>query len=264
MITKKRYLIPAFLLSFALALTMISGAISFVAPSTTGDSVNGTTYNFSVNVALADNYTDCNWSTTTDAVFGATLNTSINQLTFHNVSDTTALTETEDTTLTVNCSNYYSNQSETATLTINVDNTDPVCTSDLNIGEDTIPYMDAFGIYPSDSSTDTTDITWAWTLFDPSGNSQQTSTSQTPNFAGDDFDEIGTFILGLSVTDEVSRVTACTNLTIDVTGTDDAIPGGTIITILKENKIALYIGIGVIFLLVIGVAGYFIIQGSKK
>jgi len=258
--TKKSYLIPAFLLSFVLALTMTSAALTFISPTTNGSTVTGT---ISFNISSDQNFTNCSWSTSLDANFNSTVNITENQIVFNSTAfDTSALTDAEDTTLSVNCSN--GTNSETGKLLLNVDNTDPACVYSLNIGEETIEFMDAYGIYPSDASTDTTDLTYAWTLWDPSKNSQQTSTSATPNFASDDFDEIGDFVLGLTVTDEASKTNACTNLTISVTGTDDDITPSIISTFLKENKTTAYVIGGVIFIILAGVAGYFIIQSSKK
>jgi len=128
----------------------------------------------------------------------------------------------------------------------------------LPIGDDTIEYMDAFGIYPSDASTDTTALTYAWILYDPSGNSQQTSTSSAPNFASEDFDEIGEFTVSLIVTDEVSKTNACTNQTVDVRGSNGDIAPSIIsqITTLKDNTTYM-VGGGLILLIIAGVAGIF-------
>lgn len=260
--TKKIFLTGILMLTLMFAMTMISAAITFNNPSSSNNTVTGATVNFSITVS-AMNYTHCNWSTTADGVFAETVNSSADYTDpFNNITDTTALTEVEDTTLTVNCSNTTS--SETSTLLINIDNTAPTCASSLAIGEEVIKFMSAVGITPTTSSSDTTDLTYAWTLWDPSGNSQDTSTSSTPDFNSEDFDEIGSFLLGLSVTDEAYKTTACTNLSIDVQGANgDTYTPSTVTAFVSENKTTM-IMVAAIALILIAVVSYLLISMSKK
>jgi len=262
MITKKRLLTGMFLLSFIFALTMVSAAITFNNPSTTGETINGTiTFNLTTTLSQASN---CTWSITEDGVINITTNKSVGQTEFNFTMDTSILTDAEDTTLSANCTNG-SMDSEYGTLVINIDNTAPVCAFNLNIGEETVEYLSGVGIYPIDSSSDTTDLTYAWTLWDPSGNSQTTSTSSTPNFAGDSFDEVGQdFTLGLTVTDEALHSNVCTNKTISVVGTNDDVTPSSFTTLFKEDKTSIWIIIGIIGFLIIIVAAFLVIKGAKK
>lgn len=255
---KNKFIFGISLFSLILMLSLVSGAITFTTPSTTGETINGTIM-FNVTTEIR-NATYCNWSTTASPQFA----TASNQTPYNfNVSyDTSGITDVEDTTLTVNCSN--STDSEVGTLVINVDNTPPVCLQSLPVGEDTVDYMDAFGVYPIDSSTDTTDLTWAWVLYDSSGNSQATSTSQTPNFEGTDLDEIGTFILELKVTDEALKTTACTNQTIMVRGTDGEVIPTVVGEFIEERKTEIIVGASVVALMVVLGGAFLVIKARKK
>lgn len=259
--TKKLFLTPALLFSLLMALTMVSGTITFVTPSTAGDSVTGN-YTFNLTSTLTA-VRFCNWSTSSDSNFLEFENVTANI--FNVTFDTASLTDAEDTTLTVNCSNVGGTASEIGTLTINVDNTNPTCSFTLPIGDNILDYMDAYGIYPADASSDTTDLTYAWILYDPSGNSKETDATSSPNFAGEDFDELGEFTLSLIVTDEVSKSNACTNLTIDVKSANgDTVTQIVLPKIITENKTTAMVIGGVLLLLIIGGVGYFVVIKSKK
>ncbi len=266
---KQKQIMLGMLFAFALVFSMalISGAITINTPATAGTTVTGT-YLFNVTTAISEAQM-CNLSTTANAQFNSTLNASASQTEFTFSHLTTGLTDAEDTTLTVNCSNATA--SEVGTLLINVDNTAPVCSLDtLAIGEETIDFMDAYGVFPTTSGvSDTTDMTWAWTLYDPNGNAQDTSTSTSNiNFEGDDFDEIGDFIIALVITDEASLSTECSsNRTVTVVGSngDDVIVGGgAVTTFFSSNRVTLIV-LGILFLIaVIGIASIFAVMKMKK
>ena len=261
--TKKQFMFGALFFSVLFSMILVSSAITFNTPSTAGDTVTGT-YSFNITTSLSEALY-CNLSTTASSQFNSTLNTTGSQTEFIITYDSTGITDVEDTTLTANCSN--STDSEQTTLVINVDNTDPVCSFTLSIGEDTIDYMDAYGIYPTDASTDTTDLTYAWILYDPSTNSQQTSTSTAPNFAGSDFDEIGEFIVSLIVTDEASLTHACDNKTVMVKGSNDdeiSILPGTITTFIQEKRTPMIVISAVVVLFSLVAVSFFVINKSKK
>ena len=259
---KNRFIVGAFLFSLILLMGLASATITFDSPTTAGDTVTGS-YQFNVTSTLTSVFY-CNWSTTADGHFVGIQNESDDV--FNVTFDTTSLTDAEDTTLTVNCSVEDGSDSEIGTLVINIDNADPVCSFSLSIGEETIDFMDAYGIYPNDASTDTTDLTYAWILYDPSSNSQQTSTSSTPNFAGLDFDEIGDFVLTLTVTDEASKTHACTNQTIMVKGTND--DGGGVVssveTFIESNQTTIIVLGSAILAILLVVSAFYIIKKSKK
>ena len=252
-----------FLLSLMLSLTMVSAAITFVTPTSAGDTVTGT-YVFNVTTTLGD-VTTCNWSTTADGVFNTTANVTTDQTSFNFSFDTTSLTDAEDTTLTVLCSeNATSN--ETNTLTINVDNTAPVCTSALGIGDEIVEYMSGNGVSPTTGATDTTDLTYLWTLFTQGGVSKNTDTTTTPNFASGDLDDIATWTISLTVTDEASQSTACTNLTFETKGTN-GVGAGTKLSLpiigVVDNTM-LMIGGLVFIILIVAIAGMLLIMKYKK
>lgn len=256
---KNKFIFGAFLFSLILLTGIASGAITFITPSTAGDTVTGV-YAFNVSSDLA-NVKYCNWSTNANTEFASGTNKSDDI--FNVTIDTTTLTEVEDTTLTVNCSNDTGNSSEIGTLVINIDNTGPICSFSLPVGEETIEYMSAYGTYPVDASTDTTDLDYAWVLYDLAINSQATSTSQTPNFEGEDFDEIGEFTLELKVTDEASNQTVCTNQTIMVRGTDEDVGAIVIGEFIQERKTEIIV-ISLVVLLVVIFAGAFLVIKAKK
>jgi len=260
--TNKLLISGIFLFGLILSLSLIAGAITFISPSTAGDTVNGTwTFNITTTINATDENYYCNLSTSANAQFNSSYNATADAYLGFTISyDTTLLTEAEDTTLTVNCSN--STSSEQGTLTINVDNTDPVCA--FSIDTFTTTYLSPIGIETTQSSTDTTDLTYAWVLYDPSGTSQQTSTSSAPTFTGSDFDEKGNFILSLTVTDEASKSTACSNETIFVKSSDGDIASQITTTITEKSYLWYYIIGGVLLIIVMIIVAFYIISKSKK
>jgi len=251
-----------FVALFILAIGITFAAVTFNNPDTAGDTINGTV-NLSVTPTI-ENVTWCNWSTTAEGNFTNITNISVGQTNFNTDFDTSNFTDVEDTTLTVWC--YNDSSSETGTLVINIDNTAPVCS--FTVDREVIEFLDNAGTTMADASTDTTDLTYAWTLWDPDKTSKDTSTDQNPVFEDGDFDALGDYTVGVTITDEASNSTVCTNTTITVLGKDDdalvAAMSGTTTT--QGSKMGLTIGIigGVIFLLIIAAVGFAAVNFAKK
>lgn len=265
--TKTKIISGILFLSLFLTMGFIMAESITVATPSASDILNGT-YNFSLTVSgdFSSNATNCTWATTTDGVFAVYFNTSLNQTLFWNSTDTSTLTETASTTLNMTCYNSTT-QSLSTTLTIGIDNTAPTCS--FTIDNDEVEYLDPIGVATTQGSSDTTTLTNAWTLFDPSGGSQQTSTSSEPTFTGADFDEIGESTLQLIVTDAVGgagHITACTNKTIFVRGNngDSITPQLTNnIAFFQKNKIPLIV-ISVVIIFIILVAVSFMVISKSK
>lgn len=261
----KNLITTVMLMAFLLfSVSLVAGAITSNTPATAGDTVTGT-YVFNATTALAEAY-NCTWATTADGVFAITANSTADQTEFTNSTDTTALTDAEDTTITITCTNS-TGSTETKTLTINVDNTAPVCSFAVDV--DVTEILSAGGVQTTQQSTDTTDLTYAWTLYDPNGNSKTTSTSASPNFLLTDFDQIGDYKIGLTVTDEASKSTACTNRTIMVSGNDDGttdvvVGGTTTTTTTGGDNTIIIVMIVVLVIIILAVGLYFVIGMSKK
>jgi len=256
--TKKSLMFGILLLTFLFSISLVMGAITFNTPLTAGDTINGT-YLFNITTDLTEPL-NCTWSTTADGIFAITFNDTDGDTEFTNSTSTITLTEVEGTTLTVNCTNV-SDDSQLLTLSINIDNTNPVCL--FSTDSEITTYLNPIGISTTQLSTDTTDLNYSWVLYDPSLTSQQTSTSASPTFSGTDFDEKGIFILSLVVTDEASKTHACTNKSILVKG-KDADDITAIITAQEERDWTLGIILGVIVAVLIIIILFFIIKYSKR
>lgn len=261
---QKNFITSVLAITFLLmSLAMVQGAITFTTPSATGATLNGT-YVFNVTTALTGAL-NCTWATTEDGVFAKTVNTTADQTVFTNSTNTATLTDDEDTTLTVTCAN--ASTTESGTKVINIDNTAPVCS--FTVSDDVVEYMSQSGVQTTQASSDTTDLTYAWILYDPQGNSKTTSTSASPLFSLTDFDELGDFKIGLTVTDEASKKTACTNKTImvndDSDDDDDAITTGTTTTTSSGgDSTVIIIVVVVIIICIVAVGGWFLISSAKK
>jgi hypothetical protein len=264
---KRVILFSAFLFSLILAsiltLTIVSAATISITTPTASETIYGT-YTFTLTNASAY-YVNCTWSTTADSNFGITYNTTGENQVAWNISNNTALlTDAASTTLTVTCYNRTASE-DSGTQTIAIDNTAPTCSNSLPIGESTVVFHDIFGINPLDASTDAIDssLTYSLILYDPSGNRQDTSTSSTANFADEDFDEIGTFILAQTVTDNGANVGTCTNLSIDVQGSNG---DGTVVTTTQQasqqRNTVIIISVIIVLLILAGL-GYFIFSKAK-
>ena len=262
----KKGIFAVLLLALLVLFVGVVEGLTINTPSTTGQTLTGS-FTFNVTTALAtDNVTNCTFSTTADGLFADVGNWTAEQTEFNVTNNTALLTNAEDTTLTVVCNNEAS--SESATKVINIDNTAPTCSFSIDL--DYTKFMDAQGITVTDASSDTTDLTYLYTLTDLDGKSQATSTSQNPNFNLEDFDQIGDFKLDLVITDEASLSTACSNKTIIVMGTDDDIPviseTTDTTTTAEQTKTQTYLIVGMIalFLAIVAVAGFFLIFRKKK
>jgi len=255
---------------YLMALTMLlmtiygaMAAITPVTPSTAGDTVTGT-YGFNITTSI-DDIVNCTWATTADGIFAVTVNSTPDQVNFTNSSLTTGLTDAEDTTLTMNCTNATT--SEQLTLTINVDNAVPVCSYTYDSGISILTYNDLLGLDIIQSSTDTTDITYAWVLYDPEGNSQVTSTDAEPTDFQEPttWDDFGDFILALTLTDEAGKTTACDNITFTVTSkSDDAAVIVQTMTQSSTQGRSIIIILIIFVIMLIAIAGFVTIGMSKK
>lgn len=241
----------------------------------TGNTLTSTEY-INTTVGLI-NVQNCSFSTTADGVFNIMLNTSVNQQFFNATNNTALLTEAEDTTITVLCYNDTmvgeGVGTETVSVVANIDNTNPTCSYNIDNVADSVlqfyvKHLSPIGIQTADGSSDTTDLTYSWVLYDPSKTSQDTSSSASPSFEGLDFDELGEFTLALTITDEASLSTTCTNKTIFVTSDNDdadTIAGvvSTQSTTQENNTTWIILGaLGGIALLV--AVSFFVINSSKK
>ncbi len=238
-------------------------ALTINTPATAGSTLNGS-YTFNVTSALPDAW-NCTFATTADGVFANVLNWTAEQSEFNVTNNTALLTDAEDTTLTVVCNN--DTVSESGTRVINIDNTVPTCSYSLDI--DIVDFMDAQGVKVTDGSSDTTDITYLFTLTNPAGKSQDTSTSSSPSFNLEDFDQPGEFLLDLVVTDEAGTSTACANQSIQVQGSED--DATTVEETTKETTTpsekdwtGIVIAGGITLLAVLAVLGYFGIKALKE
>lgn len=258
---KKRFIMPMFLALGVLMMIGLASASITINTPTSGLAVNGTyLFNITTDQLAVKN---CTFSTASDGIFSIIANNTDDDAEFTTSNDTSVLTDAYLTTLTVSCANASAIQSSTRTFSI--DNTNPVCSFSIPVGDDDIEYLSIGGVKPSDSSSDTTTFTYLWTLYDPNDNSQKTSTSSSPSFSGEDFDELGEFILSLTITDEVGKSTTCTNKTINVRGTDGT---GQTIAISEADSsklnIAVILVFGITFLVIIFVISIMIINKSKK
>lgn len=211
--TKNNIIIGIFLISFLMSIGLVFGAITINIPS--ADQVlNGTIlFNITTDQPHADN---CSFATTADGNFSVIRNISASQTEFTSSNDTSLLTEALSTTLTVHCINSTSN-TETATQTFSIDNTDPICS--FSIDRTHIDRQDGIGITVTDASSDTTTITYLYNLTNEGGVQQASSTSQNPSFSNSDIEEIGTANLTLTVTDQVSKTASCETSFL-ITGAD--------------------------------------------
>lgn len=260
---KKEIKYTMFFVMLLITIYSAFAAITFNDPSTTGDTINDT-YTLNISTALVGAL-NCTFATTADGIFATTYNTSASQTEFTNASDTTALTEVEDTTLTVNCTN--ASTSEQGTLTINIDNTAPVCSYTYDSGITVLTYNDLLGLDIIQSSTDTTDITYSWVLYDPEGNSQVTSSAADPTDFEDPatWDDFGDFILALTLTDEAGKATNCDNVTFTVTSKDkDAQVFVQTVTQSQNKSRNIVIIAFVVIVFLLAIAGFYMIGMSKK
>lgn len=257
-----KYGILVMMLLIGIQLAMAT--ITFNTPSVTGETINGT---YTFNITSAINNARCNFSTSDDGLFAYTVATGTGVLEYTNVSDTSALTDAEDTTLTVACGNTTAGSDESGTLVINIDNTAPVCAYDYSGGEETLTYLDLIGLSIIQSSTDTTDLTYSWSLVNPSG-TETTSTSAEPTEYSNDisiWDELGDYTLHLNITDEAGAATTCSDVIFSVKGKDDdsVITTQTLssTTLGTQNIMLILFGVAA---LVILVGGFFVVTMSKK
>jgi hypothetical protein len=233
-----------FMLSFVSSLTINT--------PTSSQAINGT-FLFNVTSGLTA-VQNCTWSTTANANFAFTKNASV-QTEFTNSTNTSLLlTNAHLTTLTVVCKN--DSDSETATRSFSIDNSDPTCafTLDKNFAE----VNSLFGISPTQSSTGVTTITYVWNLTDSTGVQMATSTSASPTFQGGDLGSLGLNNITLTVTNEVSKFDVCSE-TIDILAKKSEIPT---VTTSKSSNLYILLLIGFLFLVLVIV--FLVLLGKSK
>lgn len=210
----KRLILSIFLVfGVMLTLGIVSATLTVNIP-TASQHVNGTLL-FNITTAIP-NALNCTWSTTANSNFAFTKNASAGQTEFTNSTNTATLTNAHDTTLTVICRNATA--SETGTRTFSIDNSNPSC--DFGIDQEYTERQSGVGITVTDASTDTTTLTWAYTLTNDAGTTKATSTSQNPVFSNGDLEDLGEHTITLIVTDEVGKKATCTE-TFLVKGSSD-------------------------------------------
>jgi len=250
---KKRDLIFSIVTLFSIVFMMsfVSSALTINTP-TASQAINGT-FLFNVTSSLSA-VQNCSWSTTANSNFAFTVNSTV-QTEFTNSTNTSLLTNAKSTTLTVICRN--DSDSETATRTFSIDNSDPSCAFTLD--KNFVEVNSLFGVSPTQASTGVTTITSLWNLTDSTGVQMATSTSASPNFQGGDLGSLGLNTLTLTVTNEVGKTDSCSD-TIDVIAKkSDTIP----ITTSKSSNLYLFLFIGLLFLILIIVA-LVLLSKSKK
>lgn len=246
-------------LSIALAAMSVSAVTSNT--PTTGDAINGT-YTFNATAAIGATV-NCTWATTGDGIFAITTNTSASQTEFLNSSNTASLTEAAATTLTITCANATATESTTAS--IDIDNTAPTC--DFNIDLTAVNRQSGVGVSATDASSDTTDLTYSYSLTNDGGVEKATSTSQNPTFSNGDLEDIGEHTLTLTITDEVNKQSSCTEKFLVKDGEEDDAAttiglGGKV-----NNSNLLFLGLiggGAVVLIVAALAAVGVMDKKKK
>ena len=208
---------------FGMLVLMSIGAYSLTvtvdAPASNAN-INGT-YNFTATIsgyANNDNVTNCTFSTTADGIFGISNMGNITK--YWNQTATASLTETASTTITINCYNSSATLLGTGTSTgVAIDNTNPVCSQAVDF--DILEALNPLTVDCS-ASTDTTDTTYSINLL----GSDATSTTETPSdgiavFEGSETGDLGWATATCTVTDEVTKSTACTANSIWIKGADE-------------------------------------------
>ncbi len=252
-----------------MSLPMVLGTITFITPSTAGDTVTGTfMFNVTVTNATLPNSTLCTFATPVFGIFANVSNFSyLGVDSVYNVSNSTiVLTEGADVVLTVNCTNETT--TEQNTLLINIDNTNPTCAFTTDLA--TTSRQSGSGITVADESSDTTDLTYSYVLTNEAGTSTATSTSQNPNFANGDIGDIGDFTVTSTITDEASLQSSCTQ-TFFVTGSDsgDVLPIALISGIpfiggLDQTTIIIIVIVTIAIVLVVVVVIFWFVGKTKK
>ena len=258
--TKNNILLSAFLFSFIICLAIVSATVTTNTP-TSGLAINGT---YLFNITIDQNETlNCTFATTGDGIFQIVANTSAEQSEFTTTNDTNVLTEALATTLTVTCTNS-SGDVEVGTQTFDIDNTDPVCS--FTISQDFTTRQSGLGITVLDGSSDTTTLTYNYTIMNSDGTIKNEYSTSAPTFSNGDLEDIGDHNITLILTDEVSKTSQC-SVDLLVKGSSD--DGGTIVAgtspILGKDKMLLVGILGlVIFIVLIGGIFMFFLNKTKK
>lgn len=268
---KKDMFIWTILLSFLMVISvgLVSGADTWEVTLNTpaqGDPITGT-YLFNATVTSDGNgntnISNCTFSTTLDGLFYE--NNTANLSEYTGVFDTSSLTEIKQTTVTVNC---YNNSealvaSDTATL-VDIDNTNPVCS--MAISKIKISSFDEIEIDCS-RSTDTTDLTYNISIVDAVGAVHQSNSSDSiVEYNDEKTSSKGEYTAYCDVSDEVNKKNSCSSQIFFVKDDDDELTpteeakaeGG------KGLPIWMWGGGTIIFLLLMSLAIWAIVKGSKK
>lgn len=204
------------MLIMLMGLVSITNAVTSSTPAS-GGTVNDT-YNFTA-VPGIDDVTNCTWATTSDGIFAFSLNHSVSTSSMWNRTATTSLTEIADTTLTITCYNTSydgTTGTESTTITINVDNTNPTC----SCSSDTIVSLHDQLNYDCSGSSDTTDLTYSCVMtYDDA--TTETETNDRGYF--EDTFALGEATLACTVTDEATKTNTCASITVTIEN-EDQIP----------------------------------------
>ena len=232
-----------------------NGDITSPVPGNITFYLNGTGSNVAITTATA---TTCTNTTCTTTATAGELPDGLYQTMWVSVGNASKRAHVNSTTNSTNLIIYTNN-----------------ATCGFSTDIDVVEVNDPVGITTTQSSTKDTlfTLTSAWILYDPDKGSQDTSTSSTPTFSLEDFDQPGDFILSLIVTDNVNNRIACANKTITVQGSETGAEGttGTLTTLSSsttqgffKNKTLLWVlGLG-LFGMIIIIGSFFIIKSAKK
>ena len=253
-----------FVLLLAMMILTVSvayAAITFVSPSVAGTTLTGV---YNLNVTTGINATNCTFSTTQNTNFTVVTNGS-GILSWSTSYATSGLTNAEDTSLSAVCKNTTT--VESGSLTVNVDNTAPTCSFTHDQPSENLQYGTPLRI--TDGSSDTTDLSYAYKVYDPANGVSASSTSASPTFDYTSFSVIGgVYTIGLVLTDEAALVTSCTNQTLLIlaesnSGDNVVIVKKTTTDAEKRSNLPMILGGVVVVIVLLSAVGYFVIQGVK-
>jgi len=281
--TKKIFLTGILMLTLILAVTMISASqlINITSPTSATRSSGTTNVTVNTNVPAAINvtcyYHPLGTATNISAVLVTITNTTADQVEFTNGA--VAISTLADTmTYNISCVVANTTYGDTTPWTggqavvsnVTFDSTSPTCTSSLPIGEETLEYLSPLGINPTSGATDAASrLSYWWKLWDPSRISQDTARGSAPtSFSGEDFDEIGDFLLELVVSDSAGNNATCSNITISIKGSDDVdvTPGlgGVITSSVKKGKSTVFIAAAGVLVVLIAISLFLVLKLTKR
>lgn len=198
------------------------------------------------------NVTGINFTVSSVVVGSSTLK-GVNQTYYNATVDTTLITDIKQTTVTANIIINYTTLYGSCTSTgVDFDNTAPVCSQTIDFEQ--IDILKPLTVDCSDS-TDTTDITYSivLTLEDA------TTSTETPSDGITIFEQGQTGVLGwatavCTVTDEVTKSTACTSNSIWIGSEEPTTPSPDVVITPpgeEEDNIIIILTVGIAIVVVI-------------